>query len=249
MTGNRLKTIVLVLAALLAIPPLLANQPSSNTTAEQAEVVVLIHGLGRSKTAMWRLAGRLEDSGYEVHRIGYSSINTTPQEIIEDVSQQINDCCSDAQRTIHFVGHSLGGLLIRAYLQEVTPPRLGNTVLIGTPNHGTDIADQFQDNCLIELIVPTALALGTDQQSLPNQLQLPYYPVGVIAGVYDSDDNEDYLPGLDDGLVTVESTKLEGMADFVQVETGHSMMRYNKEVAEQVLAFLKNGRFTHSESQ
>ncbi len=209
------------------------------------EIVVLLHGLGRSNTAMWRLAGRLEDAGYEVHRVGYNSINTTPDEIITDITQQINVCCANESRTIHFVGHSLGGLLIRAYLQENRLPSLGNTVLVGTPNNGTDIADLFKDNCLVELLVPTATALGTDDESLPNRLDAPYYPVGVIAGVYESDRNEEYLPGRDDGLVPVESTKLEGMTDFIEIETGHSMMRYNKDVVRQVIFFLHEGKFLH----
>ena len=207
------------------------------------EVVVLLHGLGRSNIAMWRLAGRLEDAGYDVQQVGFSSINTTTDEVIADITQQINSCCSNEKRSVHLVGHSLGGLLIRAYLQENRITNLGRVVLIGTPNSGTGIADHFKGHSLVELLVPIATSLGTDKESLPNRLEAPYYPVGVIAGVYDNDRNEDYLPGRDDGLVPVESTKLEGMKDFIEVESGHSMMRYNEDVAEQTIHFLRQGEF------
>ena len=223
-----------------------ATWPGEKDFSKQ-EVVVLLHGLGRSNMAMWMLAGRLEDVGYDVQQIGYSSINTTTDEVIADITKQIDDCCVNEKRTVHFVGHSLGGLLIRAYLQDKRLKQLGHTVLIGTPNKGTDIADQFKGNCLVELLVPMATALGTDEKSLPKTLEAPYYPVGVIAGVYDSEINENYLPGRDDSLVPVESTKLEGMSDFIEIASGHSMMRYNEEVASQTIHFLKNGSFLHSE--
>ena len=67
---------------------------------------------------MWLLAKRIEDAGYHVKRIGYSSLNVTPQEILEEVTGQIDSCCAHYQKPVHYVGHSLGGLLIRAYLQE-----------------------------------------------------------------------------------------------------------------------------------
>ena len=228
-------------------PVLLAasDRIDSGEASKAAEVVVLLHGLGRSTVAMWRLADRIEDAGYEVRQVGYSSINITPEEIIADITQQIDDCCAREQRRVHFVGHSLGGLLIRAYLADKKPPRLGYTVLVGTPNQGTQIADKFKNHKLLEKLVPTAAALGTDEQSLPNRLPLPDYPVGIIAGVYAGEFNENYLPGRDDGLVPVESTKLEGMQDFVEIETGHSTMRYNKDVAAQIIHFLAQGRFAH----
>lgn len=239
----------LFLAALLAVPQVFAGQRAQGSDGNQADIVVLIHGLGRSNTAMSQLAGRLENAGYEVHRVGYSSFYTPTNDMIEEVTRQIDHCCLDPQRKIHFVGHSLGGLMIRAYLQETTPEKLGNSVLLGTPNQGTEIADRYQGNRLIELVMPAALALGTDAKSLPNQLPPPHYPVGVIAGISDKDTDEDYLPGPDDGLVTVESTKLEGMADFIIVHTRHSMMRYDNKVADQVLSFLNAGQFIHPSTQ
>ncbi|WEJ63039.1 alpha/beta fold hydrolase [Thiomicrorhabdus lithotrophica] len=232
--------VVMFGAAWLLQTPL---QAAETAVENKKEIVVLLHGLGRSNVAMWRLANLLEDAGYDVKQVGYSSFNTTTPEVVSDITKQIDDCCVNQNRTVHFVGHSLGGLLIRAYLQDNRLQHLGRTVLIGTPNNGTDIADRFRGNCLVEFLMPMATALGTDDNSLPKKLDAPYYTIGVIAGVTESDSNEDYLPGRDDGLVPVESTKLEGMTDFIEVNSGHSMMRYNNEVAEQTIYFLKNGQF------
>ena len=210
--------------------------------ADAQELVLLLHGLGRSNIAMWRLADRLEDANYKVQRIGYHSIGTTLAEVLTDITGQINQCCAEDQRKIHLVGHSLGGLLIRAYLQDNQLLNLGRVVLIGTPNKGTEIANWLGDNPAVKLLTPIAAELSTHQDSFPNRLPLPYYPVGVIAGVVDRD-NENYLPGRDDGMVSVESTKLEGMRDFIEISSGHSMMRYNDEVAQQAINFLQQGRF------
>lgn len=212
-------------------------------TPRKSPLVVLLHRLGRSRSAMWLLAACLEEAGFRVERIGYSSLRRSPEEIIGDITRQIDACCTDGSHEVRFVGHSLGGLLIRAYLQENRVERLGSVVLVGTPNHGTGVVDKFRDNCLFSLLGPTTAALGTDADGLPNRLSRPYYPVGIVAGINQSEWNDDWLPGPDDGLVPVESTKLPGMADFIEVESSHLMMRYNKEVARQVIAFLRIGRF------
>lgn len=195
--------------------------------------------------AMWRLASRIEKADYHVERVGYSSLNQTPQEILQEVTSQIQACCATLNRPVHFVGHSLGGLLIRAYLQDNNVKSLGRVVLMGTPNQGTAVVDYYRDRWWMKMLGPMTSALGTDKESFPNTLQDPYYPVGVIAGVTDSPVSEEVLPGQDDGLVAVESTKLNGMSDFIVVETGHSMMRYNEEVARQAIKFLANGKFDH----
>ncbi|MCA9732031.1 MAG: alpha/beta fold hydrolase [Deferribacteres bacterium] len=207
------------------------------------EFVYLLHGLGRSKTAMWLLASRLEDAGFIVQPIDYSSLSKSPQEILNDVSEQINNALPPNGQPVHFVGHSLGGLLIRAYLDANRIDNLGNVVLLGTPNKGTPLVDHFRDSWWFHLLGPTTLSLGTDKNSFPNSIAEPYYPVGVIAGISESFDNEEFLPGKDDGLVPLESTKLNGMSDMVIVKSGHSMMRYNAEVAEQTIAFLCYGKF------
>ena len=221
-----------------------AQSSSTSNQVQSKELVVLIHGLGRSNLAMWRLADRLEDANYQVARIGYHSIGTTLPEVIADITHQINTCCSNSQYPVHFAGHSLGGLLIRAYLQHNQPKVLGNVVLIGTPNQGTNIANWLGNKDWVQFVVPMAAHLGTEPDSFPNSLPVPNYPVGVIAGVANYD-NEHYLPGPDDGMVSVASTKLPGMQDFIEIETGHSMMRYNDEVARQTIHFLQHQRFSH----
>ena len=207
------------------------------------EIIVLLHGLGRSTTSMWWLAARLEEAGYHVQRVGYHSLTQTPDEILREVSQQINRCCLHHPRRIHFVGHSLGGLMVRAYLQKYRIDNLGRVVLLGTPNKGSEVADYFIDSWMMKFLGPTAKLLGTDEHSFPRSLRAPYYPVGIIAGENESNWNDSVIPGKDDGLVSVESAKLNGMTDFMVIRTSHSMMRYNREVAEQTIEFIQHGEF------
>ena len=210
------------------------------------ETVVLLHGLGRSSTSMWIFALRLKRAGFHVELVGYDSINQNPDEILKEITAQIRECCADISGPIHFVGHSLGGLMVRAYLQNNDVANLGRVVLMGTPNQGTVAADYFRDSWLLRRLGPTAERLGTDEKSFPRTLEDPYYPVGIIAGEFESDLIDNVIPGKDDGLVPVDATKLEGMTDFIVLRTSHAMMRYDEEVARQTIEFLKYGRFDHN---
>ena len=216
------------------------------------EIVVLLHGLGRSNTSMWLLASRLEDAGYYVKRVEYSSLHQDPDEILTDISSQINQSCQHHNQSVHFVGHSLGGLMVRAYLQNNKVDNLGRVVLLGTPNKGAAVADHLSDSCLIDILGPTVKTLGRDAYSFPRSLEAPYYPVGIIAGEIENKLNDPVIPGKDDGLVSVEATKIDAMTDFIILETGHSMMRYDREVADQTIEFIKNGAFkgkqTHAQN-
>lgn len=207
------------------------------------EIVVLLHGLGRNNTSMWLLASRLEDAGYYVQRVGYSSLHQNTDEILKKISSQINECCQEHTQRVNFVGHSLGGLMVRAYLQNHKVDKLGRVVLLGTPNKGTAAVDHFSNGWLIKVLGPTAQALGTDDKSFPKSLKAPYYPVGIIAGERGSRINDRIIPGKDDGVVSVEATKIDAMTDFIIIETGHSMMRYDSEVADQTIEFIRNGAF------
>lgn len=77
---------------------------------------------------------------------------------------------------------------------------------------------------------------------------VPDYNLGVIAGISRpiSKMNNYLLPGEDDGLVTVSSTKVAGMKDFLLVDATHAGLRYSRYVAEQVIHFLETGHFQKS---
>jgi pimeloyl-ACP methyl ester carboxylesterase len=239
--------LVALLWLLGPLTSLAATSPETTAPSLQKEaraLVVMLHGLGRSNKAMWYLESKFSEAGFEVVRVGYKSVNQSPDQILASVSEQIGSCCLQSEQTVNFVGHSLGGLMIRAYLQEHEIRTLGRVVLMGTPNQGTELVDRYRDRWWLQLLGETALALGTGEGSFPRSLDPPYYPVGVIAGELKSTLNDKVLPGRDDGLVPVESTRIDGMADFIVIETGHSSMRYNEEVAQQAIAFLQEGAFS-----
>ena len=232
-----------VLMASVVFTPVNAFFTHGDEGPDNKEIIVLLHGLGRNNTSMWLLASRLEDAGYYVRRVDYGSLHQNPDEILAEISSQINQCCQKHGQSVHFVGHSLGGLMVRAYLQHNQVNKLGRVVLLGTPNQGTEATDHFSNSWLMKILGPTAKTLGTDADSFPKSLEAPYYPVGIIAGEISSQLNDPVIPGKDDGLVSVEATKIDTMTDFIIIETGHSMMRYDREVADQTIEFIKNGVF------
>jgi pimeloyl-ACP methyl ester carboxylesterase len=217
--------------------------------APKKELVILLHGLGRGKSIMAPMGERLVKAGFDVSIVDYSSIGRSPEEILTDAADQINSFRSDTNQTVHFVGHSLGGLLIRAYLDSVNIRTLGRVVLIGSPSKGTPFVDRFRDAWWLQLVGPAATSLGTDEKSFPRTLRPPYYPVGIIAGISTQINNDDFIPGEDDGIVPVESTKIEGMTDFVLVRVSHSSLPKNDSVIQHTIGFLRAGKFLKEDQE
>ncbi|WP_375750772.1 alpha/beta fold hydrolase [Vibrio sp. HN007] len=226
-----------------------ANEPKQYQPDDQ--VVVLAHGLGRSDFAMWRFTQRLENAGYIVCTLNYSSIGESIESVLSSTTEQMDFCTNSAPK-VHFVGHSLGGLVIRSYLQNhedfVGSERLGEVVLMGTPNKGSEVADHYNNSWLMEVGGEISQALVTGENSLGNQLKELDINIGVIAGTKGTSFTNSYFDGPNDGLVSVESTKLDNMSDFIEIEVGHSNMRYHAEVAKQAIYFLQHGSFEHSQS-
>lgn len=212
------------------------------------EMVVLAHGLGRSDLAMWRFSQRLKDANFDVCSLDYDTLGESVDTVLKDTSNQIDKCIKD-QKTVHFVGHSLGGLVIRAYLQDnyerIGRSRIGEVVLIGTPNKGSELADHLKETWLMNMAGGISQALVTGNSSLGNRLKELDVNLGVIAGTKPSSLTEEQFTSANDGLVSVNSTKLDSMSDFIEINVSHSEMRYSLEVAEQTIHFLKNGTFNH----
>ncbi len=205
----------------------------------EGTAVVLIHGLGRSSRSFGTMAAELRRRGYVVVPLDYSSTRQS----LGDVAQCLHRVIESLEgiRRIHLVGHSLGGLVVRAYFQHHGDPRLGRVVLLGTPNRGAELARRFSDNPLYQLALgPSGHQLAHEADKLP----VPPVPFGVIAGGKGDDKGYNPLiPGDDDGLVGVASTHLAGEADFLLVRCTHGKLKRHRQVIEAVACFLQSGRF------
>ncbi len=224
----------------LLIPILLSTAPP----VQADDCVIILHGLARSALSMEVLATRLDIDGFTVVNKDYPSKKTSIRTLAHDILPAAVADCAGARR-VHFVTHSMGGLLVRQYLKDADLPNLGHVVMMGPPNHGSPIVDEFKDVPGFDVFNGIAGAqLGTDPNSIPNQMGPVNFSLGVIAGtqhIMPSMTNK--FGGPHDGKVSVESTKVEGMTDHITLPVTHTFMMNNPKVYDQVVAFLKTGRF------
>ena len=209
------------------------------------ECVVLLHGLGRTRLSMHALQRDLESSGFCVWNKSYPSTKKSIAELSGVVGQSIAQCVEKNAMPIHFVTHSLGGILVRHYFQYHGLENIGRVVMLGPPNHGSEIVDHCRDKWWFKRAVgPSGQELGTESISLPNALEPLNLEVGIIAGCKSSDPWFSRLFSTEnDGKVSVASARLEGMKDFRVVNRGHTFMANSREVSRQVVSFLKTGMF------
>ena len=209
---------------------------------EARDSVVLLHGLGRTPTSMLVLARRLERAGYNVTNVGYDSRGGSLAEHVETLAAEVSRCCAAASR-VHFVGHSLGGLVIRRYLADSPPDALGRVVLLGPPNQGSEMADWFREQPFGHLLGPAGKALGTSPADIPANLPPPEYEVGIIAGSRSLNPiGSALIPGPDDGMVGVEHAGIEGVP-LIVVPASHTFLMNSRFSAEAVIGFLATGTF------
>jgi triacylglycerol lipase len=211
-----------------------------------ADCIVLLHGLARTSASMEALESGLLDSGYDVVNVDYPSRHHTIQELAPlAMSRGIDHCPDDG--LIHFVTHSLGGILVRFYLEQNEISRLGRLVMLAPPNQGSEVVDNLRGVPGFELYNgPAGVQLGTGSDSIPLSLKPPDYDIGVIAGTKTFNPIlSQFLPNPDDGKVSVESTKLDGMKDFITVPYSHPFIAKAPEVLEQSISFLETGFFIH----
>ena len=239
-----------LLLGLTLILPALAVPADEHVSLERHQAcVVLLHGLWRSGLSMLPVEWHLEGEGFATVNVTYPSLSHTIPELADRaVSQGVTECRERGFATIHFVTHSLGGILVRQYLASRHIDGLGRVVMLGPPNQGSRMADFFLDNPVTELYQPVALEqLGTGSDSVPLALGPVDFELGVIAGTIN---RRSFLPGVpvgvSDGTVSVAETVVPGMVDFLLVPAGHTFIMWNAEALEQTSHFLKNGSFVHS---
>jgi hypothetical protein len=212
-----------------------------------SDCVILLHGLARTSRSMNDMQAALDSAGYLTINNGYSSREA---EIAVLTSQAIppavTSCHEQGAQRISFVTHSLGGILLRYYMASEEferPAELGRVVMLAPPNHGSEVVDGLRGVPGFKAFYgPAVTQLGTDAESIPLQLGPADFEVGIIAG-QTANILSGMLPGEDDGSVTVESARLEGMADYLVLDTGHTFIMNNDAVIRQTLFFLENGRF------
>lgn len=215
------------------------------------QTVILLHGLGRTRLSMQRMEQALRQQGYQVINNDYPSRKLPIDALaVETIESSLQHCQSQASGQIHFVTHSLGGILVRQYTQLAQIPGLGRVVMLGPPNQGSEVVDMLRQlPGMGWWHGPAFLQLGTSDDDLPRQLDAVNFELGVIAGKRSMNlILSRLLPGQNDGKVSVDSTKVEGMNDFITLPCTHTFMMQNPQVIHQTLQFLYRGQFDHGNS-
>lgn len=220
--------------------------------------VLVLHGLGRNRACMEPLCDSLrKTTGWWVFNIGYPSTRRPIREhakvlarILEHL-QEIDE--------IYIVAHSMGNIVVRHYLGDcATPgsarkvdPRIRRMVMLGPPNHGAMLATALAENQVFEVLLgKPGQQLGREWSDLEPHLGMPPFEFGIIAGGLGDDRGfNTILPGDDDGIVSVQTTRLAGAADFLVLPVFHTFLVDNQQAIQYTTNFLRNGCFTTPEQR
>lgn len=214
--------------------------------AASNEHVIILHGLWRTSFAMNKAEAFFQKQGYQVHNLSYPSTDETIESLVElYLAPEFERISQQQSSTVHFVTHSMGGILVRQFLQDQYPKNLGKVVMIAPPNSGSELNDVFPDaKWLHSKPGPAAMQISALPDSWVNQLGPVNFELGVIAGNSNRNWLTDWLiPSDDDGAVSVASTRVEGMNDFLIVPQSHVKIRRSETVLKQAAHYLKYGAF------
>ncbi|MEE8397627.1 MAG: alpha/beta hydrolase [Desulfobacterales bacterium] len=218
----------------------------SSVTTHAKECVILLHGLARTAGSMTQLTIDLAAEGFVVENIDYPSRDMAIEKLAPlAIEEGIDRCRNQGARRISFVTHSLGGILVRYYLKHNDIAELNRVVMLGPPNQGSEVVDTLKDVPGFKFINgPAGTQLGTKVSDIPKFLGTVDFELGIIAGKRSINlILSALLPNPDDGKVSVENTKVEGMTDFMTVPAAHPFLMKNERVISQVIHFLKFGKF------
>lgn len=213
------------------------------------DCVVMIHGMWRTHNSFTKLATQLRSQGYFVVNESYQTNRYSIRTVANrDVQRWVKQCRRLHARRIHFVTHSIGGLVVREYLSHHRVPKGSRVVMLAPPNHGSVLADRMTHVPGYGAVMgPMGAQLRTGKTSysakLPQRLGVD---VGVITGDRTFNPFASYrLGGPNDGKVSVLSARLAGMKDFLVVHSTHTFIMRSPRVIRNVTHFLRYGRFIH----
>lgn len=215
------------------------------------DYVVLLHGIGRSYRSMSKIANYFVKQHYHVLNVDYPGTHFTLEHLIDDIYLQLQPWITQENKQVHLITHSMGGLIARGMINRYQLNNIGRVVMLGPPNHGSEVADLLQGLRLYQFIYgPAGQQLTTAYQHQDDSLGQVTFPLGIIAG-----DRSllpffslFVLPGSDDGLVSVESSRIVGMSDHIIMHANHALMMQNKKIIRQTLNFIRDGHFVHDET-
>jgi pimeloyl-ACP methyl ester carboxylesterase len=209
------------------------------------DYVVLLHGLGRTRFSMKRLEWTLKQANYRVVNLSWPSTHLSVQTAADWLGSALAEHAVDPAAKIHFVTHSLGGIVLRCYLADHSISNLGRVVMLAPPNHGSELADRLRGNFFYRFFTgPSGQQLGMEFGNVLEELSPPDFELGIIAGdrslnpIFSS-----WISGPDDGKVSVRSARLEGASEFLVVHHSHTWMTWRRDVVLAVTRFLQNGSF------
>lgn len=188
----------------------------------------------------------LRQHGWNATALGYASTRASMREHAADLTRRIAALPGDGP--LFFVTHSMGGIVLRVMLHDVLGDsalraRTRRVVMLAPPNGGSEVVDRIETVVPMRwLNGPAGEELGT--RGLPAQLGPIAHETGIIAGTRSTNPlTSSWLPGEDDGKVSVEATRLDGMADHLVLPVTHTFTMNSPVVMAQTLAFLDGGLF------
>jgi hypothetical protein len=211
--------------------------------------VVLLHGLAGNSRLLRKMERALQRSGFATLNLDYASRKRPLELLAEDIHPGVTAFAGNVGE-LHFVTHSMGGLLARVYLARYRPARLARVVMLGPPNNGSEVADLLKDLAPYRAFFgPAGQQVGTGRSELLAGLSLPDCEIGIIAGNRTiTPVSSFFVPRPNDGKVSVASTRLEGMADHIVLKASHTLMLLHRDAIGQTICFLRDGRFERPSS-